>query len=215
MVKGICDSQSGYFFKGIWCSGVSGVGGGLVKEKQGIQARERERWRVRGIEVRSTWKWKRGHDQGWGGALGHCQLKVSQLKLFIQPCVLGPDLMASHLWTPTTWVPSRCKISEREKERMSLLNQNQTLRTNGQDERTVSSGFIGDPQPSLSSEGARLGRTANSGAYEVSFNSQFIRMMFVCHHVICPCDKASLKDTGQTKGQVEANHQGHKPRRKH
>lgn len=83
---------------------------------------------------------------------------------------------------------------------MSLLNQNQTLRTNGQDERTVSSGFIGDPQPSLSSEGARLGRTANSGAYEVSFNSQFIRMMFVCHHVICPCDKTSLKDTGQNKG---------------
>lgn len=74
-----------------------GSGEGLLRKSKGSRQGKERGGGVRGIEVRSTWKWKRGHDQGWGGALGHCQLKVSQLKLFIQPCVLGPDLMASHL----------------------------------------------------------------------------------------------------------------------
>lgn len=64
---------------------------GLLRKGKGSRQGEERGGGVRGIEVRSTWKWKRGHDRG-GGALGHCQLK-----LFIQPCVLGPDLMASHL----------------------------------------------------------------------------------------------------------------------
>lgn len=111
-------------------------------------------------------------------ALGHYQLKVSQLKLFIHPCVLGqlPVNTAQPSESPAGGIYQR--------ERMPSLNQNQALRTNGQDERTTSSGFIGDPQQNWSSEGAGLGRTANSSVYEPTLNRQLIGMMLLCRDVI-------------------------------
>ena len=212
MVKGICDSQSGCIFKGNRCFGVSGD---LLRKGKGSRQGEGRGGGVRRIVVRSTWRWKRRYDKE-GVHLVTVSWKLVSWNSLYNLVSWAPNLMASHLWTQSTNLNHQQVGYIREREKMPVLNQNQTLRTNGQDERTASSGFIGDPQQSLSSEGAGLGRTANSPVYEANFNSQFIGMMLVCHYVILLLViKHHLRTQDKTKGQAEANCQGHKPQREH
>ena len=130
------------------------------------------------------WSSARG-DTGWiEKTPGYRQLKVTvNWSCSYHLLSRAPDLMVSCLWTQTQ-LPESLAGRVYQRERMLSPNQNQGLRTNSQDGRTFFSGFIGDLQQSLLSEGADLERTANSLFCEAGSNSQLTGMMPVFHCVV-------------------------------
>lgn len=101
----------------------------------------------------------------------YTQWKVEVRERCSWPCILSP--WPNGQWPlstdPMDWVPGRRNL---ERGNVFSLSRNTALRTDSQDGRTLASGFVGDSQQSLSSEGAGLVRTAYSLLCEVDSNSQ-------------------------------------------